>query len=147
MITLPAALEKNWCTRASTTGTVSHNAKAVYQKYMGWYDANLRIWPPCPGGVGQEVREYFGDVDAVLAKAAKDSGGRYHRVAEVTNPWFADPGNRAARLLCADAGAASRRNPASGATPTSPARRSWRDWRDADPKYRNDRQLRHNSVP
>ncbi len=39
MIKLPDDLAQNWYTR-QYYGTVSHNAKAVYQKYMGWYDAN-----------------------------------------------------------------------------------------------------------
>ena len=72
MIALPAALEKNWYTR-QYYGTVSHNAKAVYQKYMGWYDANpvhLAALPPAESA--RKFVEYFGDVDAVLAKAAKD---------------------------------------------------------------------------
>ena len=39
LIQLPPALEQSWYTR-QYYGTVAHNAKAVYQKYMGWYDAN-----------------------------------------------------------------------------------------------------------
>ncbi|NLA54059.1 MAG: MBL fold metallo-hydrolase, partial [Clostridiales bacterium] len=39
MIKLPDALAANWYTR-QYYGTVAHDAKAVYQKYMGWYNAN-----------------------------------------------------------------------------------------------------------
>ena len=39
MIRLPEDLEKVWYTR-QYYGTLKHNVKAVYQKYMGWYDAN-----------------------------------------------------------------------------------------------------------
>lgn len=39
MIRLPEELEKVWYTR-QYYGTLKHNVKAVYQKYMGWYDAN-----------------------------------------------------------------------------------------------------------
>ena len=91
MIALPAALEKNWYTR-QYYGTVSHNAKAVYQKYMGWYDANpvhLAALPPAESA--RKFVEYFGDVDAVLAKAAKDfEEGAYQWVAEVTPSMMLD---------------------------------------------------------
>ncbi|WP_455437098.1 alkyl/aryl-sulfatase [Hungatella hathewayi] len=36
---LPYALEHNWNLKPYY-GTPSHDAKAVYQKYLGWYDAN-----------------------------------------------------------------------------------------------------------
>lgn len=140
MIALPAALEKNWYTR-QYYGTVSHNAKAVYQKYMGWYDANpvhLAALPPAESA--RKFVEYFGDVDAVLAKAAKDfEEGAYQWVAEVTNlVVFADPGNRAARLLCADAleqlGFQAESSPWRNAYLTGA--KELRDGVDADPKYR-----------
>lgn len=122
-------------------GTVSHNAKAVYQKYMGWYDANpvhLAALPPAESA--KKFVEYFGDVDAVLAKAAKDfEAGAYQWVAEVTNlVVFADPGNRAARLLCADAleqlGFQAESGPWRNAYLTGA--KELRDGVDADPKYR-----------
>lgn len=140
MIALPAALEKNWYTR-QYYGTVSHNAKAVYQKYMGWYDANpvhLAALPPAESA--RKFVEYFGDVDAVLAKAAKDfEEGAYQWVAEVTNlVVFADPGNRAARLLCADAleqlGFQAESGPWRNAYLTGA--KELRDGVDTDPKYR-----------
>ena len=139
-IKLPAALEKNWYTR-QYYGTVSHNAKAVYQKYMGWYDANpvhLAALPPAESA--KKFVEYFGDVDAVLAKAAQDfEAGAYQWVAEVTNlVVFADPGNRAARLLCADAleqlGFQAESGPWRNAYLTGA--KELRDGVDANPKYR-----------
>ena len=105
MIELPAALEKNWYTR-QYYGTVRHNAKAVYQKYMGWYDANpVNLHPLPPADTAKKFVEYFGDVDAVLARATQDfEAGEYQWVAQVTNLIvFADPANEPARLLCADA--------------------------------------------
>lgn len=105
MIELPAALEKNWYTR-QYYGTVRHNAKAVYQKYMGWYDANpVNLHPLAPADTAKKFVGYFGDTDAVLARAAQDfEAGEYQWVAQVTNLIvFADPANEAARLLCADA--------------------------------------------
>lgn len=105
MIELPSALEKNWYTR-QYYGTVRHNAKAVYQKYMGWYDANpVNLHPLAPADTAKKFVEYFGDTDAVLARATQDfEAGEYQWVAQVTNLIvFADPANEAARLLCADA--------------------------------------------
>ena len=105
MIELPAALEKVWYTR-QYYGTLSHNSKAVYQKYMGWYDANpVNLNPLTPSDSAKKWMEYLGDTDQVLRMAKADfDKGEYQWVAEVTNTIvFADPENEAARLLCADA--------------------------------------------
>lgn len=105
MIELPEALAKNWYTR-QYYGTVAHNAKAVYQKYMGWYDANpVHLDPLTPSESARKWVEYLGDTDEVLRMAKADfDKGEYQWVAEITNTIvFADPENEAARLLCADA--------------------------------------------
>ncbi len=105
MIELPDELAKNWYTR-QYYGTVAHNSKAVYQKYMGWYDANpVNLNPLEPSESAKKWVEYLGDTDEVLRKAKADfDKGEYQWVAEVTNILvFADPENKAARLLCADA--------------------------------------------
>lgn len=105
MIELPDELAKNWYTR-QYYGTVAHNSKAVYQKYMGWYDANpVNLNPLEPTESAKKWVEYLGDTDEVLRKAKEDfNKGEYQWVAEVTNVIvFADPDNTAARLLCADA--------------------------------------------
>ena len=105
MIELPDELAKNWYTR-QYYGTVAHNSKAVYQKYMGWYDANpVNLNPLEPTESAKKWVEYLGNADEVLRKAKEDfDKGEYQWVAEVTNVLvFADPENTAARLLCADA--------------------------------------------
>ena len=105
MIALPEALEKVWYTR-QYYGTVSHNSKAVYQKYMGWYDANpVNLNPLTPTESAKKWVEYLGDVDNVLKMAKADfDRGEYRWVAEITNVLvYADPENESARLLCADA--------------------------------------------
>ena len=105
MIQLPEALEKNWYTR-QYYGTVAHNSKAVYQKYMGWYDANpVNLNPLEPSESAKKWVEYLGDVDEALRMAKADfEKGEYQWVAEITNTIvYADPANEAARLLCADA--------------------------------------------
>ena len=105
MIKLPEALEKNWYTR-QYYGTVAHNSKAVYQKYMGWYDANpVNLNPLEPSESAKKWVEYLGDVNEALRMAKADfDKGEYQWVAEITNTIvYADPENEAARLLCADA--------------------------------------------
>lgn len=105
MISLPEELAENWYTR-QYYGTVAHNSKAVYQKYMGWYDANpVNLDPLTPSDSAKKWVEYLGDTDEVLRKAKKDfDNGEYQWVAEVTNVLvYADPENTAAKLLCADA--------------------------------------------
>jgi alkyl sulfatase BDS1-like metallo-beta-lactamase superfamily hydrolase len=48
MIELPPALEQVWHTHGYY-GSVSHNVKAIYQRYLGWYDGNpARLWPHPP---------------------------------------------------------------------------------------------------
>ncbi|MBR3953130.1 MAG: MBL fold metallo-hydrolase [Oscillospiraceae bacterium] len=105
MIKLPEELEKVWYTR-QYYGTLKHNSQAVYQKYMGWYDANpVHLDPLEPTESAKKWVEYLGDTDEVLRLAKADfDKGEYRWVAEITNVLvFADPENEAARFLCADA--------------------------------------------
>ncbi|MCO7120857.1 MBL fold metallo-hydrolase [Ihubacter massiliensis] len=105
MIKLPENLEKNWYTR-QYYGTVAHNARAVYQRYMGWYDANPVNLNKLPvSESAKKYVEYMGDTGEILKKAQKDfDKGEYQWVAEITNVLvFADPENKEARYLCADA--------------------------------------------
>ena len=105
MIRLPEEIEKVWYTR-QYYGTLEHNSKAVYQKYMGWYDANpVNLNPLEPTESAKKWVEYLGDTDEVLRLAKADfDKGEYQWVAEITNVLvFADPENEAARFLCADA--------------------------------------------
>ncbi|MCR5303619.1 MAG: MBL fold metallo-hydrolase, partial [Lachnospiraceae bacterium] len=106
-IKLPAGLEKNWYTR-QYYGTVAHDSKAVYQKYMGWYDANpINLAKLTPEESAKKWVEYLelGGVDEALKKAQEEyEKGEYQWVAEFTNMIvFADPSNQNARNLCADA--------------------------------------------
>lgn len=105
MLTLPEKLEKVWYTRPYY-GTLAHNAKAVYQKYLGWYDANpVNLNPLPPSDTAKKLVEYLGSTDAVLRKARKDfEKGDYQWVAQITKELvFADPSNQKVRNLCADA--------------------------------------------
>ena len=105
MISLPDALEKVWYTR-QYYGTLPHNAKAIYQKYLGWYDANpVNLDPLPPSETAKKMVEYLGSTEAVLLRAKKDyNKGEYQWVAQITKELvFADPANQKARNLCADA--------------------------------------------
>ncbi|MBO4914889.1 MAG: MBL fold metallo-hydrolase [Oscillospiraceae bacterium] len=104
-LTLPDRLDKVWYCR-QYYGTLSHNIKAVYQKYMGWYDANpVNLNPLTPEDTAKKWVEYLGDVDAVLKKARADfDKGEYQWVAQLTKELvYADPSNQDARDLCAAA--------------------------------------------
>jgi alkyl sulfatase BDS1-like metallo-beta-lactamase superfamily hydrolase len=102
---LPPSLAKEWYNRGYY-GTLSHNTKAVYQRYLGWYDANpANLSPLPPVEQARKTIEYMGGPDAVLARAREDfKAGNYRWVASVANNLvFADPGNKEARNLGADA--------------------------------------------
>ncbi len=105
MIELPPSLAQEWFNRGYY-GTVNHNAKAVYQRFIGWFDGNpahLYTYPPSEGG--RRYVEFMGGADAVLAKAEESfAKGDYRWVAEVvSHVVFSDPENRRARNLEADA--------------------------------------------
>jgi alkyl sulfatase BDS1-like metallo-beta-lactamase superfamily hydrolase len=102
---LPPSLEAEWHTR-SYYGTLSHNAKAVYQRYLGWFDgnpANLHRHPP--EAAGARYVDLAGGAQALMRTAqAAYAAGDYRWVAElVSHLVFADPANAAARALEADA--------------------------------------------
>ena len=104
MIKLPPELDQQWYNRGYY-GTLRHNSRAVYQRYMGWYDANpssLDNLPPEPAA--RKYVEYMGGEAALLAKARTDfDKGEYRWVAEaLKHAVFANPGNTDARNLLAD---------------------------------------------
>jgi alkyl sulfatase BDS1-like metallo-beta-lactamase superfamily hydrolase len=87
-------------------GTVSHNTKAVYTKYLGWYDgnpANLNPLPPVESG--KKYVEYMGGIEDLIAKGTKAfEEGDYRWVVQVMNhAVFADPSNVEVRNIQADA--------------------------------------------
>ncbi len=102
---MPASLANEWSARGYY-GTLSHNAKAVYQKYLGWYDANpANLSPLPPVEQARRTVDYMGGAAAVIRRAREDfAAGRFRWVASVMNQVvFADPANREARELGADA--------------------------------------------
>ena len=104
-LTLPPSLARTWYLRGYY-GTFSHNSKAVYQRYLGWYDANpANLNPLPPVERGRKYVEYMGGAAAVVARARQDyARGEYRFVAEaMSHVVFADPSNAEARQLGADA--------------------------------------------
>lgn len=102
---MPASLSNEWSTRGYY-GTLSHNSKAVYQKYLGWYDANPgNLNPLPPTEAGKKYVEYMGGADNAVKRARDDfRQGNYRWVASVMNHVvYADPANKEARELAADA--------------------------------------------
>ncbi|MFD3706612.1 alkyl/aryl-sulfatase [Nocardia sp. NPDC058658] len=101
---LPPAIVNSWSTHGYY-GSVSHNVKAIYQRYMGWFDGNpANLWqhPPVPSAVRHV--EFMGGADEVVAKARKSyAEGDFRWVAQVLNyVIFADPDNAEAKTLQAD---------------------------------------------
>ena len=102
---LPPGLEKDWAVHPYY-GALPLAVMAVYQRYVGWYDgnpANLDRLPPVEEAKKQV--EYMGGADATIARARTDfAAGNYRWVAEVMDQVvFADPSNKEARALAADA--------------------------------------------
>ena len=104
-IKLPKSLDQQWYARGYY-GTLKHNARAIYQRYMGWYDANPANLDPLPAQENaRKTISYMGGMDKVLKQARIDfSNGEYRWVASVmSQAVFAEPDNKAARELGADA--------------------------------------------
>jgi alkyl sulfatase BDS1-like metallo-beta-lactamase superfamily hydrolase len=104
-IELPPSLAREWPIRGYY-GHIRHNIKAIYQRYLGWYDgnpANLDPLPPIESG--KKYVEYMGGAVAAVGRARQDfARGEYRWVAQVvSHVVFADPTNAEARGLLADA--------------------------------------------
>lgn len=105
MLDLPPSLAHDFNNRGYY-GTVSHNVKAVYQRYLGWFDGNpANLHPLPPVEAGRRYVEFMGGAEALLERARVSfDAGEYRWVAQVVNHLvFAEPDNEAARALQADA--------------------------------------------
>jgi linear primary-alkylsulfatase len=102
---LPPELASEWHCRGYY-GSVSHNVRAIYQRYMGWFDGNpAHLWEHPPAEAAQRYVESMGGPERVLELARESfAEGDYRWVAELVNHLvFAEPENEAARQLQADA--------------------------------------------
>ncbi|WP_314149624.1 alkyl sulfatase dimerization domain-containing protein [uncultured Leifsonia sp.] len=101
---LPPALEAEWSTRGYY-GSVSHNVKAVYQRYMGWFDGNpARLWPHPPQQLATRYVAAIGGLDRVveLAREAYDGGDFRWAATLLDHAVFAAPDAEEAKALLAD---------------------------------------------
>lgn len=104
-LTMPPGLGTDWSVRGYY-GALSQDAKAVYQRYVGWYDGNPASLDRLPRvQEAKKYLEYMGGSAQVIARAREDfKAGHYRWVAEVMDQVvFADPSNAEARNLAADA--------------------------------------------
>lgn len=104
MIKLPDAIAKQWFMR-DYYGTLNHDAKAVYQMYLGWYDGNpSNLHPLPPVEVGKRYVDMMGGTEATIHKAREYfAKGDYRFVSEVMkHVVFSDPNNQEAKNLLAD---------------------------------------------
>ncbi len=100
-IVLPPALDHAWNARGYY-GSVSHNVKAIYQRYMGWFDGNpAHLWEHPPVEAARRYVDFMGGADATVAKAQESfDAGDLRWVATVLNHvLFADPEHAQARAL------------------------------------------------
>jgi len=103
-IKLPPEIDKAWFNRGYY-GSLKHNTRAVYQRYMGFYDANPSTLDQLPPeDAAKKYVDYMGGAPAILQKARADfDKGEYRWVAEaLKHVVFADPNNKDAKELLAD---------------------------------------------
>jgi len=104
MFQMPPALDRAWHTHGYY-GSVSHNVKAVYQRYMGWFDGNpARLWPHPPEALGPRYVAAIGGIDRVveIARDAFASGDYRWAATLLDHAVFADHEHVGARELLAD---------------------------------------------
>jgi alkyl sulfatase BDS1-like metallo-beta-lactamase superfamily hydrolase len=105
VLELPASLAREWHCR-EYYGTVSHNVKGIYQRYMGWFDGNpAHLWPHPPEQAAARYVRAMGGTHAVLEEGRRAfAEGDYRWVAELmSHAVFADPAGDEARELQAQA--------------------------------------------
>lgn len=104
-VQLPEKLSHYWSNRGYY-GTMNHNTKATYVKYLGWFNGNPATLHPLPQiEASKKYVAYMGGATKVIEQARQDlANGNYRWVAEVMNHVvFAEPNNQDARNLQADA--------------------------------------------
>jgi alkyl sulfatase BDS1-like metallo-beta-lactamase superfamily hydrolase len=103
MLDLPPGIERAWHTHGYY-GTTNHNVKAIYQRYLGWYDGNpAHLWQHPPEAAAVRYVEVIGGIDATVATAhAYFKKGDLRFAAELaSHAVFAEPDHQAARDLLA----------------------------------------------
>jgi len=101
---MPPALQKAWHTHGYY-GSVSHNVKAVYQRYMGWFDGNpARLWQHPPEAAGPRYIAAIGGIDRAveIAQQAYDDGDYRWAATLLDHVIFTDENHAGARTLYAN---------------------------------------------
>ena len=105
VFTMPRTLASDWSCRGYY-GSVSHNVKAVYDKYLGWFDGDpSNLHRLTPEDAAPRYVALMGGAAAVI-EAARQAGrqGEYRWAAELLrHVVYADPDNAEAKDLQADA--------------------------------------------
>ncbi len=104
-LSLPDSLGKEFYNR-DYYGALYANARAVYVKYLGFFDGNPATLHPLPPSTSaKHYLRYMGGAEAIVEKAREDfAAGEYRWVAEVLNHVVMDdPGQMEARAMLADA--------------------------------------------
>lgn len=102
-LTLPPALENSWHARGYY-GSLNHNIKAVYQRYLGWFDGNVaHLWEHPPGELAKRYVEVLGGPDRALTKAREyvDAGDLRFAATLLNHIVFAAPDNTDAKQTLA----------------------------------------------
>jgi len=104
MIEIPPALEAAWPAHGYY-GSVNHNVKAIYQRYLGWYDGNpAHLWLHPPEAAAARYVKVIGGVDATIVRAREfaDAGDLRFAAELASHAVFADPSSEPAKTLLAD---------------------------------------------
>ncbi|MEV6737463.1 alkyl sulfatase dimerization domain-containing protein [Streptomyces sp. NPDC051104] len=100
---LPPVLEGAWHARGYY-GSLSHNVKAVHQRYLGWYDGNpAHLWEHPPVALARRYVEVAGGPEATLAAARRyvEAGDLRFAATLLNHLVFADPGDEEAKQTLA----------------------------------------------
>ncbi|MGW3276667.1 alkyl/aryl-sulfatase [Nocardia rhamnosiphila] len=95
----PPELDKVWSNRGYY-GSTSHNVKAIYQRYMGWYDGNpAHLWEHPPVALAQRYVADYGGIEALVAKGREyaDAGDLRFAATLLNHAVFAEPGHEGAK--------------------------------------------------
>ncbi|MGB5334883.1 MAG: alkyl sulfatase dimerization domain-containing protein [Woeseiaceae bacterium] len=102
--TVPASLRNQWAAR-QYHGSEFHNARAVLNRYLGYWDGNpATLAPLSPGEASPLYVQMMGGAKPILAKARElHAAGRYRYAMEIVNRLvYAEPDNNDAKALLAD---------------------------------------------
>jgi len=103
MMEMPPGLDAAWHAHGYY-GSVSHNVKAIYQRYLGWYDGNpAHLWLHPPVAAAERYVQVIGGVDATVAKAITflEKGDLRFAAELASHAVFAAPDSETARqVLC-----------------------------------------------